>query len=442
MSRFALFFSESQRSRMLKAIVAVMLCWFALEPALMSSEVRVSNADDELYVEGLNNFGTATDYRIFDYSIGRFYGGLKFYLWEHLLALESAVWLIFWRTLAYASVVISAAWFMARWFSHGGIAWVLMAILWGGLAFAYSYHAYLSPIFLVFGWSAGWVMAGLSLEPDSSRNRQFLVTVFFLGLIIHENNIGFAGIPFAVRWARYGWRAVPRMAELHTLLGILIITYLVFWWGLRVWTASYGLFPGNVYGGASVNFSWQIIPATAIYSLSGLPGLEAWLERASSTGLLVGPSEWWYRVVHGLKYWDFISALGVGGAVWWAGSRIKVTDSTGASISSHIRLGVVLVVWAFGSQVLLAATPKYQVWSHQRMWPYYQSLNATVVWQVLALLVFVVLVATVMPRLGRAGKVLILVISLLAAINTLAVKAMNRVIVMQFEQAPFYHHGH
>ncbi|MCC5023670.1 MAG: hypothetical protein J6386_13200 [Candidatus Synoicihabitans palmerolidicus] len=132
-------------------------------------EGRVSNGDDELYLIGSIDPVAAHAYRIYNYNIGRFYAGVKFFLWEGLLESESDAWRVGWWVTAYATLVVAASWFVGLWFDCRRVSMATAVVLWGGLAFSFSfsfsYYPYLSQSFLMVGWSMGWVMAALSRDP-------------------------------------------------------------------------------------------------------------------------------------------------------------------------------------------------------------------------------------------------------------------------------------
>ncbi|MCC5023669.1 MAG: hypothetical protein J6386_13195 [Candidatus Synoicihabitans palmerolidicus] len=215
--------------------------------------------------------------------------------------------------------------------------------------------------------------------------------------------------------------------------------YVAMWVGLRIWSANF--VPGlEVYDGARVSFSMEVFRTAGIYSLSGLPGLEVWLDRGNPTSLVVGPDIWLQRVTGNFEVWDLLSAVAVGAAVWAVGTRAHDRSVISHDSRAQLRLALVLVIWALGSQFLLAVTPKYQTWSHQRMWPYYQSMGGAIGWQVL------VLVAVAQLGLGRlkgglrTTRMLLALLAMTAAITILGVKAMNRVAVARFEKSPMYHY--
>jgi hypothetical protein len=255
-----------------------------------------------------------------------------------------------------------------------------------------------------------------------------------VALAVHESNVVFILLPAAVRWGTgqsIGWR--HQLREL-VLSGTVLGAYGLLAIGLRHAASQ----SGTQYDGATILLdAREIVFALGVYSLAAIPGVEFGLNRMAVDGPTIGygPSQVIARVWSNAGATDWIVAAITGLALW---ALLKALERDEAqSRPGNTRIVVPLGYALFAPNLLLALTPKYQGWAHQRMWPYYYS------W--MSYLAIVLLLALGAVRLQRAlpvGRVRIagrLALAVLAGAITLGIRATSREALAQLRQHPFSH---
>jgi hypothetical protein len=130
--------------------------------------------------------------------------------------------------------------------------------------------------------------------------------------------------------------------------------------------------------GKSIIYAWQV------YTLSGLPGLESWVSGKTSAfgSLWLAPDMWFTRLWRGATFWDIIGATIVGVLFWlWLPEgRAKQPDVKARRLGPFV---AIMLFAAYAPNAILVLTPKYQVWAHHHMWPYYYTSMSYLAWVVL-----------------------------------------------------------
>lgn len=169
------------------------------------------------------------------------------------------------------------------------------------------------------------------------------------------------------------------------------------------------------------------------YSWSGFPGLESWLARwnAPDAAIWLSPMAWVHRVGEWSSSVCLASAALLELGLWFGGeSRENPVERSG---SFSLKMVGALLFAAFAPNFLLACTYKYQMWSHQRMWPYYYTSMSYLAWVVLLVGAWLRLMDYVRNySLRRACWALM-------AVGAIGVGAANNQAVTMLRKHPFYH---
>lgn len=421
------------RLYVLLTIVAVSTV--ASNVTLTIAPVRVATADDESVVQALAAPGQAWANREYDFSIGRFYSHIKFTSLEWLASVNSDLLHSTLRVAAFYAAVIALAWFAHVATGSLKIALLLVVVVSATVPVWIRYQALLSHPLLWIGWAAIWVVGGLALLPESQWSRLGTTIAFSFALIAHESNAVFIAWPAILKWSLgCNWiRSAFRLS-----LGSLLV--LVAYGGLSLWLRSevLSMTGGVLYQGASISFNIpEILWALAAYSFSGLPGLSSFVTHHLDGPLILSPRTWWDC----LKY--YTSPLAVLGSFFVSITVFNIFNSFigmsrhGGFVVFGWRLWVGVIFAVFAPNFLLALTHKYQMWAHQRMWPYYYSSMSFMAWNLLLVVACLLLVRRAYSRYIRyAIGVTVLVFSFVAA---LSIAASNRRAAASLEKEIFYH---
>lgn len=361
-------------------VVLLGVLFFLGKMGLESSSIRIATQDEINLQKAIENPDFGFSNRLYDYRIGRFYADVKFDFLEWLLALESNFLVGLIRSLLLALAVGSTGLLVWAWTRDGRTAGLTVIAMAGWFAITVSYQAYLSLPHYWIGWSAIWLMGFFALQADTPLNRVMMVGAFVLALIIHESNAVFLVWPWMVRWARFGsgdlWKVLWKSSAWCTLV---LCVYGILALQLRAQVAGEAPYSGGTIAlqGKSIVYAWQV------FTLSGLPGLESWVSGRTLAGSLwLTPDMWFARLGSTLSFWDLVGASLVGGLFWRWMPEDRVKQS-GVNNTRLLAFTVMLLFAAYAPNALLALTPKYQIWAHQRMWPYYFSSMSYLAWIVL-----------------------------------------------------------
>jgi hypothetical protein len=366
------------------------LCVLCLLVSLVHllSPVLVANVDDADFLSAVSKPEVREALVGLDFSLGRFYAELKFTLlgWAYLC--ESPWWIGGWRLgiaclqLSLGGLLVSDLLGDRRW----GLLFALL--LAGSACYVPTYHLLVSypqvGLGLVFV-EASWLLWLRGLRLDSPACRGGAMAFLALSLLMHEVFLCFLSVHvlLALRESR-----LHRLRHLWAPLLIALAYGLLF-----LATARLGRLGGASYGGTELNWNLPaILWSMAVQGLSSLPGAELLIDRAA-VHFLAAPS---LRCIDKSTTLDWL--LGAGAGLVSLGLLTGLWRGPGRRTSL---LGVLVCAsLGFMPSLLISLTPKYQEWSHHRIFPYIYAAFGTGFF-ILALLWFLSWAGQSMAR--RAG---------------------------------------
>jgi hypothetical protein len=340
------------------------------------------------------------------------------------------------RVGAFLMAVLAAAWFTWELRRKERLALLVLVAGVGLAPVSVGYQALLSLPTLWIGWAAVWTMGALALKPDSVWTRSGIIFAFALALVIHEANAVFLIWPFVLT-TRRGQPDRARLFIRQTAgCAVVLVAYGILSLALRRQTLA--AFPGSMYDGAALSLNPRDAGfALNAYSWSGLPGFDSWLMRSGGAGARwwLSPPEWLHRAFAGATAYDVAGAL-VLGAAFWIGT-MPCRAERGKEHPFTVRTFFVLFFAAFAPNLVLSLTSKYQVWAHQRMWPYYYTSMSYLVWVVL--LVNMLSRALSLIPAARGRRAAGVSVAAAAALLAIGIASANREAVNLLRKHPFDH---
>jgi hypothetical protein len=419
--------------RLFFAVAVVVLL---LNLGVTTAGLRLAGADDDAMARGLTDPAFALTNRLHDFQIGRFYADARFWFGEHLLRVSSDAVHAAIRVGMFFVALLAAAWFAWEWRRSERVAWLVLVSGVGFLPVTVGYQVLLSAPTLWLGWAGVWAMGALALRPVSEAASGGIAAAFALALAAHEANAVFIVWPAMVRWSTDARSGLKIIARELALCGVVLVAYGGLSWALRGAVAAAGV--GGAYDGATLSLNVrEAIYALNVYTWSGWPALASWLALANDAAgpLLVSPSAWAHRAVEWATPLSVAGAALVSVAIWAGTKRDEKTYHQPRARDAGI--AVALLFAAFAPNLLLALTVKYQMWAHQRMWPYYYTSMSYLAWVVLLVGGGVALVDAIPnPAARRVVRVALAAGVLVAAVG---VGAANREAAALLRRHTFFH---
>jgi hypothetical protein len=418
-------------SRMSTVLPAITAVWFAGGLIRLTAGLRLASTDDLNVAAGLRDPATALAIRMVDLQFGRIYTEPKFAFLDWLMRVPSDGLQATVRVAALVAAACAAAWFVWEWRRSAPLACLTLMAVIGACPVTVSYQALLSLPLLWAGWAAVWAMGALSLRLDTPLNRCLLALTFGAALAVHEGNAVFLVWAITVRTVVAGRGGARRVFAPFVPCLMILVAYGALSLLLRGAALDGGLPPG---GGRLALTADNSAFALGAYTFSGWPGLECWLARWTWPGqpMWVTPHEWIAQAVGWTAPAALFGALAAGICVWLGLSGREECDRLPRQ---SLPLFGTLVFAAFAPNLLLAMTPKYQIWAHQRMWPYYYTSMSFSAWVVLLVLgADAILARMLRPACRRAVRLAIATLATMAIIGTAAT---SRQAVTLLRQRPF-----
>ena len=418
------------------AFLGAAALWFASQLTLLTAGLRTPTDDDLMVARAITDPAYSADIRVLDFEMGRIYSGIKFSFLEWVLQLQPD-WL---HAAARIAMVVlaagAAAWFTWVWRRKSGEALLVFAVSLGLMQISLSYQALLSQQWFWLGWTALWIMGALALQPDSTANRSGIALAFAAALVGHESNAAFVLWPVALRAVGRGEKIFWAALRPFWACAVVLVVY----GGLSLAVRQQMTDTRHIYGGTVLSPDLgRFALAWNVFSLSTVPGVEAWRVRWSDPGFpsWLTPAQW----LEQLRAWtDLASLIGatlVGAVVWLGLARDEAEPDARASRAHPVAMLALLIAAAYAPNLLLAATIKYQGWAQQRMWPYYYSSMSYLAWMVF----FVTGIGSALSALRRPGGHAIgrALAAGLAVVIALSVFSSSREALAYLRREPLHH---
>ena len=398
--------------------------------------VRIATEDDRALAESLRDPVKGLANQNMDFGMGRIYSTPKFQVLGALMREPSDTVHSALRCAAFFLAMLAAAWFTREWRGSGRVAWLVLCVGVGLAPVSIAYQALISYPLLWLGWAGVWTMGALALREESVWGRCGMVSAFAFALFVHESNAAFLIWPAMLRWSAGGRGAGKAIGRELLLCGSVLVAYGAFSLWLR--HAVLTLTADTVYEGGKLSLRpVEMIYALNIYTWSGLPGLDSWVTRTSdpSGTLWMSAPAWLHRAVEGATPLVLVGAVLVGFAIWRGTIRDETTSARPRAHPAGIF--VALCFASFAPNLLLALTVKYQMWAHQRMWPYYYTSMSYLAWVVLLVgAAFGLLNLVRREAAWRAGRA---VLAAAVTIATVGISGANREAAALLRRHTFFH---
>lgn len=322
------------------------------------SPVIAGNVDDADFLCAVAEAGVRKALVGLDLSLGRFYAELKFTVlgWAYLSA--SPWWIGAWRfgiaclQLGFGGLLVSRLLGDARW----GL--LLVLLLTGWACYVPTYHLLVSYPQVGLGFvfvEVSWLLWLRGVGSDSSSFRGAAVVFFALSLLMHEVFLCFLSVHALLALREVGLRGLRHLwAPLLVALAYCL---------LFLATAHQGRLGGASYGGTELSLHLPaVLRSLAVQGLSSLPGAELVIDRGAPH-FLVAPSL--RCIAHSttidwvLGVWTGLVCAGLLAGLW------RKPGGRATPVGSLASAGL-----AFMPSLMISLTPKYQVWSHHRIFPY------------------------------------------------------------------------
>jgi hypothetical protein len=413
--------TKSQPNLAKWVLFIVSALWLSAHLTFSIEGLRLASVDDVNIHRGIVDPAIALSNRMLDFAMGRIYAEIKFSYLEAVIGIRSDLIHALVRVVALGIAAAAAAWFTWEWRRNWAVSLLVFVATLGFCQIAVSYEALLTQSNLWVGWAAVWTMGALALRPNSAATRCGTVVAYAVALCTNEGNA-----PFLVWAILLNWASDRRTGFFKALCNdsscwIVLAGYACL--SLLVRFAALG--HDRPYDGGTVSLNLrEMALALNAYTLSAVPGFESWIDRwaKATDSLWISPQMWLQRVIDGTSVGALVGA-GMLAACAWVGLEGAVEPENTRSRRSAAIFAIVLI-GAFTPNLLLVATPKYQTWAHQRMWPYYYAAMSTAVWTVL----FVTVGASMVMRISHRSlrQAVRGAFALLAALMAIAIGASNR----------------